>query len=248
MNACVQVEYDSAVMGVRDIMELIERIGPYTTQLAQPERSVEALKREHEIQKWRFNFYASLVFTAPLVFVRYRQLHCHHHHHHLYHHHLHQHAIDRANLLPGSMVLSMMIKPTHELLQNDFFVSNLSIDAIVQWALATPVQFWLGWGFYVAAFKGNSTLSLSLSRLTPTTDLNLSTEARQRQHGRPCGAGHLRCLRLLRAEHHPPPGGRELRAPSLLRDLCTPHHLHHAGQVPHLSSPSPLLRLVVLVF
>jgi Cu+-exporting ATPase len=118
----VQVEFDSTKLGVRDVVELIERTGPYAAQLARPEGSVEALKREKEIRKWRLSFFASLAFTAPLVFI--------------------------------SMVLSMLIEPTHEMLQQDYFVRNLSIDAVVQWALATPVQFWIGWDFYVASYKG----------------------------------------------------------------------------------------------
>ncbi len=71
MYCTVQVEYDSTKLGVRDVMELIEQAGPYTAQLSQPEGSVEALKREKEIRKWRRSFFASLAFTAPLVFIRY---------------------------------------------------------------------------------------------------------------------------------------------------------------------------------
>ncbi len=64
------------------------------------------------------------------------------------------------------MVLSMLIEPTHEMLQKDYFIRNLSIDAVVQWTLATPVQFWLGWDFYVASYKGTPLLLLLLPQST----------------------------------------------------------------------------------
>jgi cation transport ATPase len=152
--ALPQVEFDSTKLGVRDVIELIERAGPYTARLVQPEGSAEALKREKEIRKWRLNFFACLAFTIPLVFVR-----CLSPFLFLCTQKAVALVIDNSFELCAwgahySMVLSMMIDSTHEMLQKDYFVRNLSIDAVVQFVLATPVQFWLGWEFYVASYKG----------------------------------------------------------------------------------------------
>jgi Cu+-exporting ATPase len=112
------------IMGPRDIIAAIDALG-FTAILA-PEQDRNKLIRETEERQKRY--YAKRAFYAFLFAV-------------------------------PTFLLSMifpMILPHHSPFSewlNQTLVPGLQLRNLLLFLLATPVQFWLGWGFYKGAYK-----------------------------------------------------------------------------------------------
>ncbi|KAG0165230.1 ATPase Cu transporting protein 7B [Apophysomyces sp. BC1034] len=123
------IQHDASVVGARTLANLIEQIG-YHAEIAQntmdslqEQRLVMQETMNKEIEILRRRFYWSLVFAIPVVLI--------------------------------SMIFMMALPMSNAIREGleHQVTAGLSIGDLVLFLLATPVQFWLGWPFYVKAYQ-----------------------------------------------------------------------------------------------
>jgi len=129
ITAMAKVQYDTRVVGVRTIRDVIEGAGftaalvkQYdagdTTNTGSSSNSIKQLRQE-EARRWRALLVFASVFAVPMVLL--------------------------AMIFP-------LVSPV-ELPLSQPAARGVSVSAVVQLVLATPVQFYVGWRFLVGAFK-----------------------------------------------------------------------------------------------
>jgi Cu+-exporting ATPase len=53
--------------------------------------------------------------------------------------------------VPAAVMMILMATPVHDMMTHTFLAPGLSVKTFIMFVLSTPVQFWLGKGFFVAA-------------------------------------------------------------------------------------------------
>lgn len=124
------VQHDPAIIGARALANMIEQLG-YKAELA-PTGGMDTLMDQREAMRQSLNkeigilkwrFYWSLVFAIPIVIFD---------------------------------MIFMMGLPHDNPVRMAFMTSiteGLTVGDVISFLLATPVQFWLGWPFYVKAYR-----------------------------------------------------------------------------------------------
>uniref|UniRef100_A0A914HJS8 P-type Cu(+) transporter n=1 Tax=Globodera rostochiensis TaxID=31243 RepID=A0A914HJS8_GLORO len=115
------VEYSSALIGLRDIIDRIQSLG-YSAELASHDNRVKRLGHEDDIVRWRTSFLISLIFGIPVMAIM------------IYYHWI-------------------LKTPMNHDEQVHIFVSALSLDNLILFVLATPVQVFGGRNFYAQSWK-----------------------------------------------------------------------------------------------
>uniref|UniRef100_A0A183CMY3 P-type Cu(+) transporter n=1 Tax=Globodera pallida TaxID=36090 RepID=A0A183CMY3_GLOPA len=115
------VEYSSALIGLRDIIDRIQSLG-YSAELASHDNRVKRLGHEDDIVRWRTSFLISLIFGIPVMALM------------IYYHWI-------------------LKTPMNHDEQVHIFVSALSLDNLILFVLATPVQVFGGRNFYAQSWK-----------------------------------------------------------------------------------------------
>ncbi|KAG1451441.1 hypothetical protein G6F46_010221 [Rhizopus delemar] len=124
------IRHNPDIIGARSLAQMIEQIGykAEVTQKAHGETLEEqraSMKEamDHEITELRSRFLWSLLFAIPVILI----------------------AMIFLMALPS-------MNPVREGLMKEI-THGLTIADLVLFILATPVQFWLGWPFYIKAYK-----------------------------------------------------------------------------------------------
>ncbi|KAI9468482.1 MAG: E1-E2 ATPase-domain-containing protein [Benjaminiella poitrasii] len=123
------IQHDPTVVGARALVHLIEQIG-YKAELSQQgldtiadQRAAMRATMDQELNVLKSRFWWSLAFAIPVVLF--------------------------------SMIFMMALpdtSPVHVAFVKEI-THGLSVGDLVLFLLATPVQFWLGWPFYVKAWR-----------------------------------------------------------------------------------------------
>ncbi|KAI7898103.1 E1-E2 ATPase-domain-containing protein [Cokeromyces recurvatus] len=123
------IKHDPSIVGARSLAHLIEQIG-YKAELSQQGLETIAEQRasmraaiDQELGMLQSRFWWSFVFAVPVVLI--------------------------------SMIFMMALpssNPVHRAFVKEI-THGLSVGDLVLFLLATPVQFWLGWPFYVKAWR-----------------------------------------------------------------------------------------------
>ncbi|XP_013864257.1 copper-transporting ATPase 1 [Austrofundulus limnaeus] len=131
------IKFDSEIIGPRDIIKLIEKMG-YEASLVKRDRTASHLDHSKEIRQWRKSFFVSLFFCIPVMgmmvymIVMDHQMSVAHHH---------NATMEDRNHYHSSMFLETQLLP------------GLSIMNLLSFLFCVPVQFIGGRYFYVQAFK-----------------------------------------------------------------------------------------------
>ena len=132
-----RVAYDRAVTGPRDIVRAIEDAGFEASVSADEEERLIKEMQQLETERQKNELRWALIFTVPLFLV----------------------AMVLPRVPPFGALLSATVGIHGVLL---FHIGDL-----IQWALATPVQFWIGKRFHVGAYKslrrGSSNMDVLVS-------------------------------------------------------------------------------------
>ncbi|KAI8918848.1 hypothetical protein BC831DRAFT_406333 [Entophlyctis helioformis] len=117
------IEHDSSRVGARDLINFIEGIGFEASLYSAKDHDAAARSVDSEVERYLRETLVALVFVLPAFFV--------------------------------SMVVMMVFPHDHPV--SRFFmteiVPGLSIEDVSMLLLAIPVQFWLGWRFYLGSYK-----------------------------------------------------------------------------------------------
>ncbi|XP_074651916.1 copper-transporting ATPase 1-like [Tubulanus polymorphus] len=134
--------YDSELTGPRDIIEIITGLG-FDAVLYTEEKNTLQQGHKKEIRQWRNSFLFSLVFGIPtmivmIVFMFLRRLNSFPH-----------------PVIAGNNASSTDLPPTHHHHNyNEYnIVAGLSLENLLMFLLATPVQFFGGKYFYIQAYR-----------------------------------------------------------------------------------------------
>ncbi|XP_037833258.1 copper-transporting ATPase 1 isoform X2 [Kryptolebias marmoratus] len=131
------VKYDSEIIGPRDIIKLIEKLG-FEASLVKRDRTGSHLDHSKEIRQWRKSFLVSLIFCVPVMgmmiymIIMDHQMSVSHHH---------NATEEDRNHYHSSMFLETQLLP------------GLSIMNLLSFIFCVPVQFIGGRYFYVQAYK-----------------------------------------------------------------------------------------------
>ncbi|XP_021371142.1 copper-transporting ATPase 1-like isoform X2 [Mizuhopecten yessoensis] len=135
-------EYDPEVTGARQIIDIIRELGFEADLYTDDDKSASRYDHRHEIKRWRTSFFWSLIFGVPsMVIMMYfmfakptPDVHS-----------------DMGNLTDNMTTTPL---PQHSMEDNHIMLTaGLSLDNLLMFILATPVQFFGGRIFYIQAFK-----------------------------------------------------------------------------------------------
>jgi len=151
-----QIEYDPAFIGIRDVLAAAEAAGPYSAKLATLEGGADSLKKKKEIRKWSvslaapFPSLASKKVAHPTIYPSGVVGMC------------------RAIKLVASLLFAipafvigmvlMNIPTTKNALMNTDVWPRMPVGPFVLFLLATPVQFFIGFGYITKSFSSVSAL------------------------------------------------------------------------------------------
>jgi len=127
-NICT-VQYDSSLIGVRDLITMIEDIG-YGAQVQKNKKNRNE-RKEKELKNAKRKMWLGICFAVPAFMI--------------------------------SMVFGM-IPATEKYLDYEIY-PGLSIESLIMFCLATPVQFWLGAKFYIGSYKSLKSFSANMDVL-----------------------------------------------------------------------------------
>ncbi|KAL3112987.1 hypothetical protein niasHT_013452 [Heterodera trifolii] len=115
------IEFSSALVGLRDIIDRIQSLG-YSAELASRDNRLKRIGHEEDIVRWRTSFLISLIFGIPVMALM------------IYYHWILKTPMNRDQ-------------------QVHIFAPALSLDNLILFLLATPVQFFGGRNFYKQSWK-----------------------------------------------------------------------------------------------
>lgn len=124
------IQHEPTIVGSRALANMIEQLG-YKAELSQDvtmdnlanQRQSMRATLDREIKQLRRRFLWSLVFAVPIVLIE---------------------------------MIFMMALPAHNPVHVAFetpITAGLSVGDLISFFLATPVQFWLGWPFYLKSYR-----------------------------------------------------------------------------------------------
>ncbi|TPX67403.1 hypothetical protein SpCBS45565_g03823 [Spizellomyces sp. 'palustris'] len=118
------IKHDPTIIGPRDLISLVEDLG-YTAELAPQTNRMDLVKAREEAERRMYGrqLIWAFLFAVPTFLIA---------------------MIFMMALAPDQPIRMSMMKE---------IVPGLSVNALVLWIIATPVQFWLGKRFYVGAWK-----------------------------------------------------------------------------------------------
>ncbi|XP_037531257.1 copper-transporting ATPase 1 [Nematolebias whitei] len=131
------IKFDSEIIGPRDIIKLIEKLG-FEASLVKRDRTASHLDHSKEIQQWKKSFLVSLIFCVPVMgmmiymIIMDHQMKVSHHH---------NATVEDLNRLHSSMFLETQLLP------------GLSVMNLLSFIFCVPVQFIGGRYFYIQAYK-----------------------------------------------------------------------------------------------
>lgn len=140
-------EYDPEVTGARQIIDIIRELGFEADLYTDDDKSASRYDHRHEIKRWRTSFFWSLIFGVPsMVIMMYFMFS----------------KPPQKDTPVVSMTENMTMEnmttpqpPLHQSMKNNHIMltAGLSLDNLLMFILATPVQFFGGRIFYIQAFK-----------------------------------------------------------------------------------------------
>uniref|UniRef100_A0A1A8J3V2 P-type Cu(+) transporter n=1 Tax=Nothobranchius kuhntae TaxID=321403 RepID=A0A1A8J3V2_NOTKU len=131
------VKYDSEIIGPRDIIKLIQKLG-FEASLVKRDRTASHLDHSKEIRQWRKSFLVSLFFCVPVMGMMIYMMIMDHRMNAAHHHNA---TVEDRNLYHSSMFLERQLYP------------GLSIMNLLSFIFCVPVQIIGGRYFYIQAYK-----------------------------------------------------------------------------------------------
>uniref|UniRef100_A0A3P8TSD7 P-type Cu(+) transporter n=1 Tax=Amphiprion percula TaxID=161767 RepID=A0A3P8TSD7_AMPPE len=131
------INYDSEIIGPRDIIKLIENLG-FEASLVKRDRTASHLDHSKEIRQWRKSFFVSLIFCVPVMGMMIYMIIMDHQ---MNVSHQHNSTIEDRNHYHSTMFLERQLLP------------GLSIMNLLSFLFCVPVQFIGGHYFYIQAYK-----------------------------------------------------------------------------------------------
>uniref|UniRef100_A0A1A7X568 P-type Cu(+) transporter n=3 Tax=Iconisemion striatum TaxID=60296 RepID=A0A1A7X568_9TELE len=131
------VKYDSEIIGPRDIIKLIEKLG-FEASLVKRDRTASHLDHSKEIRQWKKSFLVSLFFCIPVMGMMIYMMIMDHRMNASHHHNA---TVEDRNLYHSSMFLERQLYP------------GLSIMNLLSFIFCVPVQVIGGRYFYIQAYK-----------------------------------------------------------------------------------------------
>ncbi|XP_015171318.1 PREDICTED: copper-transporting ATPase 1 isoform X1 [Polistes dominula] len=133
-------KYDAEIMGIRDIVDSINKLGFTATLFSNKDReNRDYLDQKEEIKKWRSAFLISLIFGVPSMLI-----------------------------MTYFMLIMYVDDKSHE--DMCCILPGLSWENLLLFIFSTPVQFFGGWHFYVQAYKalkhGTTNMDVLISMTT----------------------------------------------------------------------------------
>ncbi|XP_043463393.1 copper-transporting ATPase 1 isoform X3 [Leptopilina heterotoma] len=133
-------KYDSDKIGVRDILECINKLGFNANLLSNKQNENRGyLNQKEEIQKWKSAFLISLIFGVPCMIA-----------------------------MTYFMLVMSVGHKSHE--DMCCVIPGVSLENLILFIFSTPVQFFGGWHFYVQAYKalrhGSTNMDVLISMTT----------------------------------------------------------------------------------
>ncbi|XP_033744011.1 copper-transporting ATPase 1-like isoform X2 [Pecten maximus] len=134
-------EYDPEVTGARQVIDIIRELGFEADLYTDDDKSASRYDHRHEIKKWRTSFFWSLIFGVPsMVIMMYFMFSMPPEEEH-----------SDFNMSDNMTTTPL---PQHSMMGNHIMLTaGLSLDNLLMFILATPVQFFGGRIFYIQAFK-----------------------------------------------------------------------------------------------
>ncbi|XP_067664088.1 copper-transporting ATPase 1-like isoform X2 [Haliotis asinina] len=133
--------YDTEVTGPRTIIEAVKALGFDAFLLTDDDRKAARYDHRHDIRRWRNSFLLSLVFGIPAMTVMM---------YFMFSKPTHHHAVMGANDSNASTTPMPTNSDGHYQLM---IMPGLSVENLLLFILATPVQFIGGRYFYIQAYK-----------------------------------------------------------------------------------------------
>uniref|UniRef100_A0A8C6LQJ8 P-type Cu(+) transporter n=1 Tax=Nothobranchius furzeri TaxID=105023 RepID=A0A8C6LQJ8_NOTFU len=131
------VKYDSEIIGPRDIIKLIQKLG-FEASLVKRDRTASHLDHSNEIRQWRKSFLVSLFFCVPVMGMMIYMMIMDHRMNAAHHRNA---TVEDRNLYHSSMFLERQLYP------------GLSIMNLLSFIFCVPVQVIGGRYFYIQAYK-----------------------------------------------------------------------------------------------